>query len=211
MGRYIGPWVKLDRRFGVVVSGKKSASRVLHRRNFPPGQHGRIKGRRRKLTEYGVRLMEKQKLKFLYGGLREKQFRRYFDMAAKSKENTGEVLLQLLERRLDNVVYRLGFATTRRQARQLVAHGHVLVNGNKVDIPHYKVEPGDVIEIKQSSRDIPFLRENLENVDPRSVPDWLELDKDNFRGKVLKLPQNVAQYLEVPVNVQYIIEFYSKV
>ncbi len=211
MGRYIGPWVKLDRRFGVVVSGKKSAPRILQRRNYPPGQHGRIKGRRRKLSEYGIRLMEKQKLKFLYGGLREKQFKRYFDRATKSKQNTGEVLLQLLERRLDNVVYRLGFATTRRQARQLVSHGHILVNGKKVDIPHYEVEPGDIIEVKPSSRDIPFLKENLENIDPRSVPEWLELDKDNFRGKVLKLPENVAEYLEVPVNVQYIIEFYSKV
>ncbi len=211
MGRYIGPWVKLDRRFGVVVSGKRSAPRILQRRNFPPGQHGRIKGRRRKLSEYGIRLMEKQKLKYLYGGLREKQFKRYFDLAAKSKENTGDVLLQLLERRLDNVVYRLGFAVTRRQARQLVVHGHILVNGEKVNVPHYEVEPGDIIEIKPSSRDIPFVKENLENIDPRSVPEWLELDKDNFRGKVLKNPENVAEYLEVPVNVQYIIEFYSKV
>ncbi len=211
MGRYIGPWVKLDRRFGAVVSGKRSAPRILQRRNFPPGQHGRLKGRRRKLSEYGLRLMEKQKLKYLYGGLREKQFKRYFDLAAKSKENTGDVLLQLLERRLDNVVYRLGFAVTRRQARQLIAHGHVLVNGRKVDIPGYEVEPGDVVEIKPSSRDIPFLKENLENLDPRSVPEWLEVDKDNFRGKVLRLPENVAEYLEVPVNVQYIIEFYSKV
>ncbi len=211
MGRYIGPWVKLDRRFGAVVSGKRSAPRILQRRNFPPGQHGRIKGRRRKLSEYGIRLMEKQKLKYLYGGLREKQFKRYFDLAAKSKENTGEILLQLLERRLDNVVYRLGFAVTRRQARQLVAHGHILVNGKKVDIPGYQVESGDIIEIKPSSRDIPFVKENLENIDPRSVPEWLELDKDNFRGKVLKLPENVSEYLEVPVNVQYIIEFYSKV
>ncbi|HIQ30544.1 MAG TPA: 30S ribosomal protein S4 [Aquifex aeolicus] len=211
MGRYIGPWVKLDRKFGVVVSGKKSAPRILQRRNFPPGQHGRLKGRRRKLSEYALRLMEKQKLKYLYGGLREKQFKRYFDLAARSKENTGEALLQLLEKRLDNVVYRLGFATTRRQARQLVVHGHILVNGKKVDIPHYEVEAGDTVEVKPSSRNIPFLKENIESIDPRSVPDWLELDKDNFRGKVLRNPENVSQYLEVPVNVQYIIEFYSKV
>ena len=211
MGRYIGPWVKLDRKFGVVISGKKSAPRILQRRNFPPGQHGRLKGRRRKLSEYALRLMEKQKLKYLYGGLREKQFKRYFDLAARSKENTGEALLQLLEKRLDNVVYRLGFATTRRQARQLVVHGHILVNGKKVDIPHYEVEAGDTVEVKPSSRNIPFLKENIESIDPRSVPDWLELDKDNFRGKVLRNPENVSQYLEVPVNVQYIIEFYSKV
>ncbi len=211
MGRYIGPWVKLDRRFGAVVSGKRSAPRILQRRNYPPGQHGRIRGRRRKLSEYGLRLLEKQKLKFLYGGLREKQFKRYFDRAAKSKENTGEALLQLLERRLDNVVFRLGFAVTRRQARQLVVHGHILVNGRKVDVPAYEVEEGDIIEIKPASREVPVIKENLENIDPRSVPEWLELDKANFRGKVLKVPEAVQDYLEVPVNLQYIIEFYSKV
>ena len=209
MGRYIGPLLRIDRRFGVVVSGKKSAPKILARRNFPPGQHGRTKGRRRKLTEYGVRLMEKQKLKFLYGGLREKQFRRYFEEASRSKGNTGQVLLQLLERRLDNVVYRLGFASTRRQARQWIAHGHFLVNGRKVDIPSYRVEPGDIIEVKPSSRDIPQLLQNLENIDPRSVPSWLELDKENFRGKVIDLPRDIQ--LEVPVNLQYIIEFYSRV
>ncbi|RME12157.1 MAG: 30S ribosomal protein S4, partial [Aquificota bacterium] len=132
MGRYMGPQVRIDRKLGVVVSGKKSAPKTLARRNFPPGQHGRVKGRRKKLTEYGIRLMEKQKLKFLYGGLREKQFRKYFDEASRSKGNTGQVLLQLLERRLDNVVYRLGFASTRRQARQWISHGHFLVNGRKV-------------------------------------------------------------------------------
>ncbi|MDW8066280.1 MAG: 30S ribosomal protein S4 [Aquificaceae bacterium] len=209
MGRYIGPQLRIDRRLGVVVSGKKSAPKILARRNFPPGQHGRTKGRRRKLTEFGVRLMEKQKLKFLYGGLREKQFKRYFDEASRSKGNTGQVLLQLLERRLDNVVYRLGFASTRRQARQWIAHGHFLVNGRKVDIPSYRVEPGDIIEVKPSSRDIPQLLQNLENLDPRSVPSWLELDKENFRGKVIDLPRDIQ--LEVPVNLQYIIEFYSRV
>jgi small subunit ribosomal protein S4 len=209
MGRYIGPWVRIDRRFGVVVSGKKSAPKILSRRNFPPGQHGRVKGRKRKLTEYGLRLMEKQKLKFLYGGIREKQFKKYFDMASKSKGNTGQVLLQLLERRLDNVVYRLGFASTRRQARQFVVHGHILVNGKKVNIPSYLVSVGDVIEVKPSSRDIPQIRENLENKDPRSVPVWLELDKENFRGKVIDLPKDIQ--LEIPINLQYVIEFYSRV
>lgn len=209
MGRYIGPWSRLDRRFGVIVSGKKSAGKILSRRNFPPGQHGRLKGRRRKLTEYGLRLMEKQKLKFLYGGLREKQFKRYFEEASRAKGNTGQVLLQLLERRLDNVVYRLGFASTRRQARQWIVHGHFLVNGKKVNIPSYRVEVGDVIEVKPSSRDIPQLLENLENIDPRSIPPWLELDKENFRGKVIDLPKDVQ--LEIPINLQYVIEFYSRV
>jgi SSU ribosomal protein S4P len=209
MGRYIGPWVRVDRRFGVVVSGKKSAPKILSRRNYPPGQHGRIKGRKRKLTEYGLRLMEKQKLKFLYGGIREKQFKKYFEMASKSKGNTGQVLLQLLERRLDNVVYRLGFASTRRQARQFVVHGHILVNGKKVNIPSYLVYVGDVIEVKPSSRDIPQIKENLENKDPRSVPVWLQLDKENFRGKVIDLPKDIQ--LEIPINLQYVIEFYSRV
>ncbi len=209
MGRYIGPQVKIDRKLGAVVSGKKSAPKTLSRRNFPPGQHGRVKGRRRKLTEYGIRLMEKQKLKFLYGGLREKQFKRYFDEASRSKGNTGQVLLQLLERRLDNVVYRLGFATTRRQARQWVVHGHFLINGKKVNIPSYRIDVGDIIELKPSSRDIPQILENIQNMDPRSVPPWLELDKDNFRGKVVDLPREIQ--LEVPVNLQYIIEFYSRV
>jgi small subunit ribosomal protein S4 len=211
MGRYIGPWVKIDRRFGVVVSGKESAPKILGRRNFPPGQHGRKFGRRKRISEYGIRLMEKQKLKFLYGGLRENQFKRYFDEATKAKENTGEVFLQLLERRLDNVVYRLGFAKTRRQARQLVSHGHILVNGKKVTIPSYRVDVGDIIEVKPKSRNISIIQENLENRDPRSVPPWLELDKQNFRGKVVDLPQNVQEYLEIPINLQYIIEFYSKV
>ncbi len=211
MGRYIGPWVKLDRKFGAVISGKRSAPRILQRRNYPPGQHGRMRGRRRKLSEYGLRLLEKQKLKFLYGGLREKQFRRYFDRAARAKESTGDALLQLLERRLDNVVYRLGFASTRRQARQFVVHGHIFVNGRRVDVPGYEVEEGDIVEIAPSSRDVPVIKDNLENIDPRSVPEWLELDKANFRGKVVKLPTAVGEYLEVPVNLQYIIEFYSKV
>ncbi|RMH79592.1 MAG: 30S ribosomal protein S4 [Acidobacteria bacterium] len=209
MGRYIGPQVKGDRRLGVVVSGKKGAPKTLARRNFPPGQHGRVKGRRRKLTEYGVRLLEKQKLKFLYGGLREKQFKRYFDEASRSKGNTGQVLLQLLERRLDNVVYRLGFAATRRQARQWISHGHFLINGKKVNIPSYRVEVGDVIEVKPTSRDIPQLIGNIQDIDPRSIPSWLELDKENFKGKVIDLPRDIE--LEIPINLQYIIEFYSRV
>ncbi|MFN3813194.1 MAG: 30S ribosomal protein S4 [Aquificaceae bacterium] len=209
MSRYIGPWSKVDRRFGVAVSNKRGSSKILARRNFPPGQHGRLKGRRRKLTEFGIRLMEKQKLKFFYGGIREKQFRKYFEEASKAKGDTGQVLIQLLERRLDNVVYRLGMASTRRQARQLISHGHILLNGKTMDIPSYRVRPGEIIEIKPSSRDIPQVRENIENIDPRGIPSWLELDKENFRGKVIDIPKDVQ--VEIPVNVQYIIEFYSRV
>lgn len=154
-----------------------------------------------------MRLQEKQKLKYLYGGLREGQFRRYFEEAAKTAGNTGVVLLQLLERRLDNVVYRLGFAKTRRQARQLVKHGHFLVNGKKVDIPSYRVDVNDIIEVREKSKNLAIFKENLEDKDPRSVPKWLELDKDNLRGKVVEIPEDIE--LEIPVKVQYIIEFYS--
>lgn len=203
MGRYLGPLTKISRRLGVFVGGDIDS---FQKRNFPPGQHGRTQGRK-KLSDYGMRLQEKQKIKFLYGGLREGQFRRYFEEAAKTAGNTGVVLLQLLERRLDNVVYRLGFATTRRQARQLVKHGHFLVNGQKVDIPSYRVYAGDVIEVREKSKNLVILKENLEKKDPRSVPNWLELDRENMRGKVVEIPQEIE--LEIPVKVQYIIEFYS--
>lgn len=203
MGRYSGPLTKVSRRLGVFVGGDLDA---FQKRNFPPGQHGRTQGRK-KLSDYGMRLQEKQKLKFLYGGLREGQFRRYFEEAAKTAGNTGIVLLQLLERRLDNVVYRLGFAKTRRQARQLVKHGHFLVNGKKVDIPSYRVDANDIIELREKSKNLSVFKENLEGRDPRSVPKWLELDRDSMRGKVVEIPQDIE--LEIPVKVQYIIEFYS--
>ncbi|HEV09352.1 MAG TPA: 30S ribosomal protein S4 [Sulfurihydrogenibium azorense] len=203
MGRYIGPLTKVSRRLGVFIGGDLES---FQKRNFPPGQHGRIQGRK-KLSDYGVRLQEKQKLKFLYGGLREGQFRRYFEEASKKAGNTGVVLLQLLERRLDNVVYRLGFAKTRQQARQLVSHGHFLVNGKKVNIPSYRVDPGDIIEVREKSKKLAIFKENLESRDPRSIPKWLELDKENMRGKVVEIPEDIE--LEIPVNVQYIIEFYS--
>ncbi len=209
MGRKIQAWSKVDRRFGVVVSGKLSGNKILTKRNFPPGQHGRTKGRRAKSTEFGLRLNEKQKLKMLYGGLRESQFKKYFDKASKTKGNTASVMIELLERRLDNVVYRLGIASTRRQARQFVVHGHITVNNVKVDIPSYQVNVGDIIEVAPKSRDIPQIKQNLENLDPRSVPHWLEIDKDNFRGKVVDTPKDVV--LEVPINMQYIIEYYSRV
>jgi small subunit ribosomal protein S4 len=207
MGRKIQAWSKVDRRFGVVISGKLSGNKILTKRNFPPGQHGRTKGRRTKSTEFGLRLNEKQKLKMLYGGLRESQFRKYFDKASKAKGNTASIMIELLERRLDNVVYRLGIACTRRQARQFVGHGHIMVNNKKVDVASFQVNVGDVIEV--ASKDIPQIRQNLENLDPRSVPHWLEIDKDNFKGKVVDKPKDVV--LEVPINMQYIIEYYSRV
>ncbi|MCX7760932.1 MAG: 30S ribosomal protein S4 [Hydrogenothermaceae bacterium] len=203
MGRYLGPLTKVSRRLGVFVGGDVDS---FNKRNFPPGQHGRTQGRK-KLSDYGVRLQEKQKLKYLYGGLREGQFKRYFEEASKTAGNTGVVLLQLLERRLDNVVYRLGFAKTRRQARQLVNHGHFTVNGKKVNIPSYRVDKGDIIEVVESSKNLFIFKENLESRDPRSVPKWLELDRDNMRGKVVEIPEEIE--LEIPVKVQYVIEFYS--
>jgi small subunit ribosomal protein S4 len=208
MGRYTGPLTRVSRRLGVFVGGSLKA---FNKRNFPPGQHGRTQGRKRKMSDYAIRLQEKQKLRYLYGGLREKQFKRYFDRAARIAGNrggnTGKILLQLLERRLDNVVYRLGFAKTRRQARQLVVHGHFLVNGKKVDRPSYEVDVGDVIEVREKSKNLALFKENLENKDPRTIPEWLELDKENMKGRVVALPEDVQ--LEIPVDVQLIIEYYS--
>jgi len=208
MGRYIGPLTKVSRRLGAFVGGSVKA---FNKRNFPPGQHGRIQGRRRKLSDYAIRLQEKQKLRYLYGGLREKQFKKYFDEAVRlagvKGGNAGQILLQLLERRLDNVVYRMGFAKTRLQARQLVRHGHFLVNGRKVNIPSFQVKSGDIIELREKSQKSPLFKENLESRDIRSIPAWLEVDKDNFRGKIIGLPEEVE--LEIPVNVQLIIEYYS--
>jgi len=208
MGRHIGPLTKVSRRLGVFVGGSLKS---FQKRNFPPGQHGRVQGRKRKLSDYAIRLQEKQKLRYLYGGIREKQFKRYFDEAARiagvKGGNTGNILLQLLERRLDNVVYRMGFAKTRLQARQLVRHGHFLVNGRKVNIPSYQVKPGDIIEVREKSKNSPLFKENLESRDPRTIPSWLEVDRENMRGKVLEIPEEIE--LEIPVNVQHIIEFYS--
>jgi len=176
----------------------------MERRPYPPGQHGQM---RRKKTEYALLLREKQKLKRIYGVL-EKQFRRYFEEAERQKGVTGENLLILLERRLDNVVYRMGFANSRNQARQLVRHGHVLVNGKKVDIPSYLVDVGDEIAIREKSREIPFIKEAMESVSRRGIPSWLEVDPNNFKGRVKDLP--TREESAIPVQEQLIVEFYSK-
>jgi len=162
---------------------------------------------RRKMSDYGVRLREKQKLRRIYGVL-ERQFRRYFDIAAKSKGLTGENLLILLERRLDNVVYRLGFASSRAQARQLVRHGHFTVNGRKVNIPSYLVKPGDVIAVREESRDKTYFKNLAEGMEHISVPSWLSLDPLNMTGRVLNLP--AREDIDVPVREQLIVEFYSR-
>ncbi len=211
MGRYTGPVCRLCRTEGVklFLKGEKCSSDKcpLSKRPFPPGMHGRE--RRRKLTEYGMRLREKQKLKRIYG-MREEQFERFFEMASKQKGMTGNNLLILLERRLDNVVYRLGFAPNRRTARQIVSHGHILVNGKKVTVPSYLVDPGDTIEVKPDSRDSVLFKHIPETSNGARVPDWLELDAANFRGRVLSLPEIDQIDTARMVNLQLIVEFYSR-
>ncbi len=177
---------------------------AVERRSYPPGQHGQG---RAKFSGYGVQLREKQKVKRMYG-LREKQFRNFFANAEKQKGITGTNLLVMLERRLDNMVYRLGFGNSRNEARQLVRHGHFQVNGHKVNIPSYLVEVGDVIELREKSRKIVRITESLEGVARRGVPAWLELEKDQFRGRVVALPSR--EDLTMPVKEQLIVELYSK-
>jgi small subunit ribosomal protein S4 len=178
---------------------------AIERRNYAPGQHGQ--GRRRKVSEYAVQLREKQRLKRMYG-LLEKQFRRYFTMAERSREITGEALLKLLESRLDNMVYRLGMARSRAEARQLVRHSHFTVNGRRVDIPSYLTKVGDTIAVCEASRAKDTFKRAIELSERRGVPTWLDLDAQNFSGKVLKIPDR--QELTIPVNERLVVELYSK-
>src|SRR5688572_19242388 len=181
MARYIGPVCRLCRREGMklFLKGERCYTEkcAIEKRNFAPGQHG--KTRKSKLAGYGVQLREKQKVKRIYGVL-EDQFRRYFEQAERTRGITGETLLQLLERRLDNVAYRLGLATSRAQARQLVRHGHLTVNGRKVDIPSFSVKPGDMITVRQSSRKVPAILHALGEVKGRGVPEWLQFDAEGM-------------------------------
>ncbi|WP_029687949.1 30S ribosomal protein S4 [Thermoanaerobacter sp. A7A] len=206
MGRYIGPTCRLCRREGMklYLKGDKCYTDKcpFARRGYAPGQHGQEK---KKLTNYGMQLREKQKLKRYYGVL-ERQFVRYYEEAERMKGITGENLLQLLERRLDNVVFRLGFAASRPQARQLVSHGHIEVNGKKVDIPSFLVKPGDVISVREKSRSMELIKNNLEV--SRNVPDWLELNKDAFEGRVVSLPRR--EHIDLPIQEHLIVELYSK-
>lgn len=175
------------------------------RRAYAPGQHGQA--RFKKVSDYAVQLREKQKVKRIYGML-EGQFRRYFQMADRAKGITGESLLIILERRLDNTLFRLGFASSRVHARQLVRHNHILINGKKVNIPSFQVSPGDVVSVKEKSRKNQEINESLEAVARRGVPSWLELDKDNFSGSVKSLPDR--QEITMPIQEQLIVELYSK-
>jgi small subunit ribosomal protein S4 len=177
---------------------------AFDRRNYPPGQHGQS---RKKFSDYGTQLREKQKVKRIYGIL-ENQFRNIFKEADRQKGITGETLLALLERRLDNVIYRLGFANSRDEARQLVRHNHFLINQSKVNIPSYLVKPGDVIEIREKSKKIVRVLEALEGVARRGVPQWLELDKDQMKGSMKGLPSR--EEITLPIQEKLIVELYSK-
>lgn len=177
---------------------------AIERRNYPPGQHGQA---RPKFSEYSIQLREKQKVKRIYG-LLENQFRRTFAAAARTKGITGETLLVLLERRLDNVTYRLGFASSRAEARSLVRHGHVLVNGKKINIPSYSVRVSDVISVKERSRQMGRVLTAMEAVQRRGVPEWAELDRDNFTGRIRLLPSRSD--ITMPINEKLIVELYSK-
>lgn len=211
MARYTGAVCRLCRREGIklFLKGQRCFTQkcAIEKRNFVPGEHGRNVRVRRKLTGYGLQLREKQKVKRMYGVL-EKQFRRYFAKAARKKGITGTLLMQLLELRLDNIVFRLGFASSRSQARQLVLHGHVQVNSRKTTIASYLVSKGDDIAIRQKSLGSLMIKTNLEDVLGRGVPGWLELDSQNFKGQVLELPER--DDLKIPIEESLIVELYSK-
>ena len=201
MARYTGPKTKIARKFGEPIFGP---DKVLQKRNFPPGQHGQNK--RRKTSEYGVQLREKQKAKYTYGVL-EKQFRNLFEKASSMKGITGEILLQLLESRLDNLVYRLGVAPTRAAARQLVLHRHVTVNGEVVNIPSYQVKPGDVVGVREKSKSLEVIENALAGFNHTKYP-WIEWDETVKAGKFLHVPARE----DIPENIkeQLIVELYSK-
>ena len=209
MARYIGPVCRLCRREGMklFLKGERCYTEkcAIEKRNLPPGQHGKL--RKAKLVGYGLQLREKQKVKRIYGVL-ENQFRRYFEAADRTRGITGETLLQLLERRLDNVVYRLGLSTSRAQARQLVRHGHFTVNGRKVDIPSYSVKPGDVVSVRQSSRQNASILHAIEEVKGRGVPEWLQANAEAMEAKVSSIP--TREQINLPVQEQLIVELYSK-
>jgi len=202
MARYLGPTTRISRRFGQLILGSPKA---FERRSYPPGQHGPKS--RRKHSEYGLGLAEKQKLRYIYG-LLERQFRRVFAIAKKERGVTGERFLQLLETRLDSVVYLLGFAKSRASARQLVNHGHIRINGHKVDISSYNVQPGDEIEVKNTSSSRQLITRNLEENRIRNVPGWLALQAEHLKAVVNRLP--TRDEMEPGVNEQLIVEFYSR-
>ena len=208
MSRYTGPVCRLCRAEGtkLFLKGDRCYTEKcgLTKRNSRPGQHGTRRG---KMSEYGLRLREKQKLRRFYG-LNETQFSTIYEKATGMAGQTGHNFLQLLERRLDNVAYRLGYGISRRQARQLVMHGHFRINGKKVDIPSYLVSAGDNISIVERSREIQFLKENAEVAASRHIPEWLQYSAENMEGKVLSIP--TREQIDVPVTEQLVVEFYAR-
>ena len=202
MARYTGPRVRISRRFGVPIFG---ASKYLERRNYGPGVHGPKS--RRKSTDYGLGLIEKQKLRYYYG-LMERQFRGVYEKALRRRGVTGEQMLQILETRLDNVVYHLGFGNTRAQARQMVTHGHIKVNGKKVNVPSYALRVNDVIEVKDTNVSKQMATRSLESSTSRVVPDWLSLDKNAQKGTVMRIPSR--DEIQPIANEQAVVEFYSR-
>ena len=209
MARYIGPVCRLCRReaMKLFLKGERCYTEkcAIEKRNVPPGQHGR--SRRAKVAGYGIQLREKQKVKRTYGVL-ENQFRRYFEAADRQKGVTGQLLLQSLERRLDNVIYRVGFATSRAQARQLVRHGHFTVNGKKVDIPSYAVRQGDTVAVRQGSVENASIKHAMEEVKGRGIPEWLTLEVSGQSARISSLP--TREQINLPVQEQLIVELYSK-
>jgi small subunit ribosomal protein S4 len=202
MARYTGPRVRISRRFGLPIFGP---SKYLERRNYGPGVHGPKS--RRKHTDYGLGLIEKQKLRYYYG-LLERQFRGVYEKALKRRGVTGEQMLQILETRLDNVVYHLGFANTRPAARQMVSHGHIKVNGRKVSIPSYALRVNDVVEVKDSNVARQLANKNLESATSRAVPDWMSLNKEALKGVVMRIP--TRDEIQPIANEQAVVEFYSR-
>jgi len=202
MARYKGPKTRINRRFGMAIY---PANKAFERKPYMPGQHGRTV--RRKISNFSAGLMEKQKLKHKYG-LLEKQFRRTFEEAKRQPGVTGDNFLTLLETRLDNVVYHLGFVRTRRAARQFVSHGHVFVNGHKVDIPSFHCKSGDVVEVREKTSSRQVATRNLDDSQYRAAPAWLSQEPEAYRGNVNRLP--APEELETDINVQLIVEFYSR-
>ena len=210
MARYTGSACRLCRRFGdkLMLKGERCSTPKcpLEKRNTPPGGRPVARGRSR-ISERGLQLREKQKLRFSYGVL-ERQFRRFFVGAKRSPSATGENLLILLERRLDNVIYRLGFADSRAQARQIVRHGHIMVNGRKADIPSLLVKPGDVVKWREASTKTEYYKRVAEEIEEKSIPNWLSLDKESMTGRVLNLPGK--DDIEAGFNTKAIVEYYSR-
>lgn len=208
VARYIGALCRICRREGekLFLKGSRCYTEKcsVERRKYPPGQHGQGY---RKLSDYGFQLREKQKVRKMYGIL-ERQFRRYFEKAERKRGITGEVLLQLVESRLDTIVYRMGFAPNRRSARQLIRHGHIIVNSREVNLPSFEVKKGTIVEVKQASKEIPEIVDSISKVEYRGIPSWLEVDTVSLKGKVLNIPS--PEELQLPVQEQLIVELYSK-